>query len=427
MFVQVWRMDSYANSPPPPNGSPNTAEPFSSPLELHNLLFDADDSKLSLCSFDSSSISLGLPWDSQGFALGVETGESGTQGLSLPSEPPELDLTDWILRHGIEPPHEKSHDGKLGNTHSRPGKTQFGGPPAEIQKDAKKISVFSRKNWDLLISSIGVDNENDELHLPSMPKKQKTSNQSLSAKKTKDLEIISDALCLDAVSDEDEVNEESDQINKENPALIALHCDTEDTVVPDSQTEDTIVPDSQTEDTVVPDSQVKDAVDLDSETENVVARDSETEDAVDPDLDCETEDELEQNIVENVKEFPSSPCPSISVIELTQKETLFQEKLAPLPSSRTQRSSTYGLTKSLSDFGNFQSISELRSEEKENLFQGELAPMPLFGTRSSSTDGWRKPLSDSGNFQLQHSADKWLCPRIHKKHFKPPATQLSLD
>ncbi|GLJ29697.1 hypothetical protein SUGI_0585710 [Cryptomeria japonica] len=417
-------LDSDAHSPDCP---PNASEPNSSPLELHDSLFDVGDPRLPSCSFDSSSISLGLPWDSQGFALGIETGEFETQGLSLPSEPPELDLRDWILRHRIEPPHKNSLNEKLGDSYSQLDNTRFKGPPAQIQKDVKEISVFSRKNWDALLFSIDDDDENkEELYLASTLKKQRTNNQSLSARKIKDVEATTEALILDAVFDQQKMKEESHQRNKENLMFPALQCcEVEDTIHPTSAKENVVDPGMETEDTVAPDSETQGAVDPEYETEDAVDPNSGTNNAVNPDSD--TEDESEHNKVESVKKFPSFPRLFISDTRLAKNESSFQEELAPLPSSRTQSFSIDEFTKPLSDSKKFQAISDIGPEEKENLFQTDLASMASFRTRISSRGGLRKALADTGNIQSQHPADKWLCPRTHKPHFKPPAKQLSLD
>nr|ADE76796.1 unknown [Picea sitchensis] len=413
---------------------PNTASEFvSSKLELDDST--GHDGALPLCSFDSSAISSGLPWDSQGFALGIsdetETGVSETQGLSLPSEPLELDLRDWILRHRAEPPpREDSLDERIGAKGPSPQKTvkhplttishQSRGRECEVP-NVKEKWVFSRKIWE------AVEEEEHVLLASETKKKQRTATPHQD-----DNGDYADGLRAKAKpSDLNEVlhtKEESDYDREESLLTIA-----------DSETESAVAVDSETED--------------DSETNNIVESRKEFPSSHSPGLDMNMAafnvDSLQENsrkgddmegrtkpfdLNEALHTKDESDYNGDTSLTTADSET---ERTVALDSKKEYEPENNSRVESGKEFPSSHSIGldMNKAAHKKDSFQENLHVSSPSARRircNSSTSSSREPLSDCGNLvlhpqQSQQSAGKWLCPRINKKHFKPPLKQLSLN
>lgn len=412
---------------------PNTApESVSSQLGLDDST--GHDGALPLCSSDSSDISSGLPWDSQGFALGIsdetETGVSDTPGLSLPSEPPELDLRDWILRHRAEPPpKEVSLDERIAargpslqEAVKHPSITashQSRKRESEVPKEKEKW-VFSRKIWE------AVEEEDHVLLASETKKKQKTtaSHQDgngdfadgLGGKaKASDL---NEALHIKKVSDYD----------KDTLLTIA-----------DSETENAVAVNSETED--------------DSEMNNIVQRRKDIPNFHSPGLDMRMaafkEDSLQENSQQD-DDLEGRAKPFDLNEALHMKEEPDHNEDTSLTTADSETESTVAVDSEKEDepennnrlecrkeFPSFHSIGlnmNMAAHKKDSFQENLHASSPLARRRrcSSNTSSLREPLSDCGNVVLrqqksQHSAGEWLCPRTNKKHYKPPLKQLSLD
>lgn len=409
---------------------PNTASEFVSSLDDST----GRDGALPLCLSDSSDISSGLPWDSQGFALGIsdetETGVSDTPGLSLPSEPPELDLRDWILRHRAEPPpREDSLDERIGARGPSPQKSvkdpsttlnhQSRKRECEVPKEKEKW-VFSRKIWE------AVEEEDHVLLASETKKKQKTA-----ASHQDD-----NGDCYDGLggkvkpSDLNEVfhMEEESDYDKEDKLLSIADSETESAVAVDSETEDV------------------------SETNNIVERRKTFKNCDSPGLDMSMaafkEDLLQENKQEDDDLGRAKPFDLNEAVHTKEEfdhnvDTLLTtadsetESTVAVDSETEDGPENNNRVESRKEFPSFLSIGldmNMAAHKKDSFQENLHVPSPLAKRRtcSSNTSSLREPLSDCGNVVLhqqrsQHSAGEWLCPRTNKKHYKPPLKQLSLD
>lgn len=411
---------------------PKTAsESVSSQLELDDCT--EHDGSLPLCSFDSSAISSGLPWDSQGFALGIsdetETGVSETQGLSLPSEPPELDLRDWILRHRAEPPsREDSPDERIGakgpslqKTGKHPlttGSHRSSGRECEVP-NTKGEWVFSRKNWE------GVEEEEHVLLAPETKKKQRTatSHRDNHGDCADDLGGKAKPVDFNEVL---HMKEESGY-NKDTLLTIA-----------DSETENAVAADSETED--------------DSETNNIVESRKIFSSSHSMGLDINMgfkEDSLQENSQEDYDLEGRAKPYDLNEALHTKEESEYNEDTS-LTNADSETESAVAADSGKEDEPENNKRVESRKElpsshsmklnmdmalDNKDSLQENLHASSHSARRtgcSSNRSSLRQPLSDCGNLvihpqQSQPSAGKWLCPRTYKKHFKPPLKQLSLD
>eukprot|EP01018_Ginkgo_biloba_P001552 Gb_27947 [translate_table: standard] len=406
---------------------PNTAELQSSDLELDESPHLGDDHALPLYSFDSA-VSSGFPLDSQDFALGIseETELSGSQALSLPSEPPELDLRDWILRHRIEASPENLIHEKSGISLS--AKPKFTGPSLQAQSpsaihhqttreyevpNVKEKSIFSRKNWEALVSSPDIDND-EQLHSPSRAKKKRRDvcNQA------DELSGILEPSTNNQAYHSDELKEETNHADKEKTS-VSLGSEIEE------------------------------------ESKNITAEIVK---------EFHSSDVLKSSMVEAETEISSKEKPHISSFTATSssKWRLLTMQVGGIPEPSTvnqvspkdeaegehnhgeKQNAVVSLSSETEDEpeNNTAEIweeshgpdlwsSETIAAEKENLLKEKSSVLSSRPKRISN-NSFRRPLSDSGNLltETQQSREeivKWRCPKIDKKHFKPPPKQQSLD